>query len=631
MTLSISGLKDVNSQVLEPEMALPDSARRTESLRTLELSPDSVRLPGIRDYAAIGDCRTAALVSRSGSIDWLCLPHFSAPSVFGALLDPQGGRFRVQPSEPFSASRRYVGETNVLETTFTCATGTVRVVDLMPLALDAAHLQPMREVLRMIEGVRGAVPVAVEISPRPCYGRKNARLEPRGKGRWAWTWGNEWLGMQADTVLASTVGSDLHGRVNVRAGERHYLSLSYTQGEIGSIPSLGVTADARLNASLTWWQEWSQRCRYALALKLMTCAITGAVIAAPTTSLPEALGGQRNWDYRYCWLRDAALTMRAFTRLGYMEEARRFLDWLLHATRLTWPDLGVLYDIYGRPDLRERELDHWQGFLNSRPVRIGNAAHEQLQLDVYGAVCYAACNYVESGGRLTPDEQRLLRGIGRSVCRRWHEPDHGIWEIRATPRHYTFSKVMCWTVIDCLLRLHHLGQMQVPLGDLQTEQRKIEAAIERHGFNAAIGSYVGVFDGDEVDASALLMCCLGYRAASDARIRSTYARIQERLGCNGLMYRYESGYDALPGAEGAFGICSFWAVDGLSRRGDHVAAHRLFDDVVRYANDVGLFSEEIDPATGDLLGNFPQAYTHVGLINAAITLCEAQKGAPPAH
>jgi GH15 family glucan-1,4-alpha-glucosidase len=594
----------------------------------------AVDLAAINDYALIGDCRSAALISKHGSLDWLCWPHFSSPSLFGALLDDEkGGRFRIRPTSPaHSTKRRYLPDTNVLETTFHTRDGSVRVVDVMTIP-DGPTLQPMREVLRLIEGVAGAVPMRIEIEPRPNYGRTGARLERRAPRSWACSWDAECVHIDTDVALTSE-GMSLIGESTVAAGQRLWCSLTYTNGDIGVLAPLGDAAQSRLDSTARWWQEWSARSRYAgpyrdcvirsaLTLKLMTHALSGAVIAAPSTSLPEWIGADRNWDYRYCWLRDAALTMRALIGLGYIEESRAFLNWLLHATRLTWPRLQVLYDVYGRTELQESELHHWRGFRDSRPVRIGNGAHTQHQLDVYGAVCFAAREFVNATGALERDEARLLRGLGEAVCELWERPDDGIWEIRGEPRHYTFSKVMCWTALDALIELSTKGMLKVP-ERFSAVRAAVRERIETRGFNHDIDSYVGVLDGDGVDASLLLMGCLGYAHPDDARMRATFARVHERLSRNGLLFRYERGHDRIGAKEGAFGICSFWAVDNLAGRGDTQEARRRFEHLLDFGNDLGLFAEEIDPDSGALLGNFPQAYTHVGVINSALALERTQ-------
>jgi GH15 family glucan-1,4-alpha-glucosidase len=292
---------------------------------------------------------------------------------------------------------------------------------------------------------------------------------------------------------------------------------------------------------------------------------------------------------------------------------------MLHATRLTWPELRVLYDVYGRTELAEKELRHWRGFCDSKPVRIGNGAHVQLQLDVYGAVCLAAHEFASATGELDRDEGRLLRGFGESVCREWRQPDHGIWEVRGAPRQYTFSKVMCWTALDALVQLSERGLMDLPPGAREA-RAALRDLIETRGYNPNLGAYTAALDGTEVDASLLLMGCLGYADPASARMRGTYSRVHERLARNGLLMRYEPGFDGFSAPEGAFGICSFWAIDNLAKRGDKEEADRAFRHVTGFANDVGLLAEEIDPDSGALLGNFPQAYTHVGMINAALAM-----------
>ncbi|MDQ3862208.1 MAG: glycoside hydrolase family 15 protein [Actinomycetota bacterium] len=363
----------------------------------------------------------------------------------------------------------------------------------------------------------------------------------------------------------------------------------------------------------------------------MTYAPSGALVAAPTTSLPEALGGVRNWDYRYCWLRDASFTLRALFTLGYREEAEAFNGWVLHATRLTWPELQVLYDVFGEAKLPERELGHLEGYAGSRPVRIGNDAQGQFQLDVYGEVVDAAAQFANRGGRFDRDTSRMLDGLGRTVCRRWREPDEGIWEGRSGRFHNTHSKVLCWVALDRLIEMHEAEYLEVSVGLFRKERDEIQKEIETHGYNERIGSYTRTFAGEEMDASLLALPMYGYVEGTNSRMRSTCARVQEKLARDGLIYRYETDTDdGLPPGEGAFGICSFWAVECTARGGDVGGATRTFEQLLAYANDVGLFAEEIDPDSGAALGNFPQAFTHIGLINAALTLGEYQAGNAPA-
>jgi GH15 family glucan-1,4-alpha-glucosidase len=597
--------------------------------------------PAIGDYAVIGNCRTAALVSRAGALDWLSLPRFDSPALFGALLDRRrGGAFQVCPTGRFAAARRYVEDTNVLQTTFTTDRGVVRLTDLMPVASEAEkrrELWPEHEVLRVIEGIAGEVEIGIRCDPRPHYGAVVPRLADRGLlGCW-YEHGAEALVVRSEVPLATAPGQPgVHGRVRVRAGERRSLSLVYAHGEPAVLPALGVAADRRVRQTVRWWQAWIARgvldgphraavTRSVLALKLMTYAPSGAVIAAPTTSLPERVGGVRNWDYRYCWLRDGSLTVRAFLDLGYREEACAFISWMLHATRLTWPEIRVLYDVHGEVSLPERELDHLEGYGGSRPVRTGNGAADQLQLDVYGEVADAVSTFTDGGGELDRTTGGLLVALGRTVCRRWREPDDGIWEVRSGRRHHTHSKAMCWVALDRVIRLHEGGHLRAPvraLREFQRERDLIRAEVEARGYRADLGSYVSVLDGHELDASLLLLARYGYVEPTSPRMVGTCARIHERLGTNGLLYRYLDE-DGLPPGEGAFGIAGFWGVDCRVRQGDVAGAEAVFAHLCRLGNDLGLFAEEIEPATGAPLGNFPQAFTHVGLIDAALTLAAA--------
>lgn len=595
--------------------------------------------PPIDDYAAIGDCRTVALVSRSGSIDWLCLPYFSAPSLFAALLDrSHGGCFAVSPSAPCTVERRYADGSTVLETTFCTAEGRARLTDLLPIPVSGAEpeLRPQREVLRIIEGLAGQVDFEVTFAPRPDYARARHRIERRGQLGWACVHGAELFLLHTDLMLEQDDYGDVVGSVRIEAGERRYLSLVYAGHDIAVIAPLGAAAEQRRAETLAWWRDWSGRCRYegayaaavqrsVLTLKLMTYALSGAVVAAPTVGLPEQIGGGRNWDYRYCWLRDASLTMRAFIDLGYQTEGDMFLGWLLHATRLTLPRLQVLYDVYGETELPEQVLD-LEGYRGSRPVRIGNDAKDQLQLDNYGAVILATSDYLRRGGTLDRYEARVLAGFGKVVCQCWREPDNGIWEVRGERRQHTYSKLMCWAALDCLLRLHAEGIVQIDKNRCEREHAALRDAIETHGYDAERNSYTGVFGQPDPDAALLLMPRYGYCDPNAPRMQGTYAYIERTLGQGPLLSRYPPGYDRMPPGEGAFGIACFWAVDYLARAGRLDEAHERFRRLLAYANEVGLYAEEIDPSTGAALGNFPQAFTHVGLITAALSLARAGDG-----
>jgi GH15 family glucan-1,4-alpha-glucosidase len=608
---------------------------------------ESVIYPPIDDYALIGDCRSAGLVSRDGSLDWLCLPRFDSPSIFAAVLDAEnGGRFFLRPIGEFRTERRYLANTNVLETVFRTPTGACVLRDLMSISSEEdkrAHLTPEHEVLRELEGLEGEVEIEILYDPRPDYGRVRPLLEQWGPLGLRCEGNGTSLTLRSELPLELTDGDrSARGFVRIRSGEQSYLSLTYSMEAPAVIPLLGEAARGRIERTVGWWQEWANRCTYegpyrdavvrsALALKLMTYAPSGALVAAPTTSLPEALGGVRNWDYRYCWLRDASFTLRALFTLGYREEAEAYIGWLLHATRLTWPELQVLYSVFGEAKLPERELPHLEGYAGSRPVRIGNDAHGQLQLDVYGEVINGAARFLDRGGRVDRDTNRMLDGLGRTVCKRWREPDEGIWEGRSGRYHNTHSKVLCWVALDRLIEMHEAGNLDVSVDLFRANRDEIQKEIEAHGYNERIGSYTRTFDGDEMDASLLTLPLYGYIEGTNPRMRSTCARIHEKLALDGLVYRYETGTDdGLPPGEGAFGICSFWAVECVARNGNVRAAAHAFEQLLAYANDVGLFAEEIDPHTGAALGNFPQAFTHIGLINAALTLGEYHEGNAPA-
>jgi GH15 family glucan-1,4-alpha-glucosidase len=604
--------------------------------------------PGIGDYAVVGDCRSSALISRSGSVDWLCWPRFDSPSIFGALLDHQkGGHFAIGPAGPSTVERQYVGSTNVLETTFRTDTGTLRLTECMPVAAEREkrrQLWPARHLLRVVECVDGEIDVQVHCAPRPDYARAMPAVHDRGALGIFYEHGASVFVLRSEIPLtASPASGAAGGTMWLRSGERRYVSLVFAETEPVVLASLGATTESQLRTSLRWWDTWGSRCTYqgpyraavlrsALTLKLMSHAPSGALVAAPTTSLPETLGGVRNWDYRYCWLRDASLTLQALFGLGYADEAEAFLAWLLHATRLTQPELQTVYDVYGESRLPERELPHLRGFADSRPVRVGNDARSQLQLDVYGEVVDAVYEFVRRGGRIAPRTARMLVGLGKTVCRRWREPDEGIWEIRGGRRQHTYSKAMCWVALDRLLKMREAGhvRLRMPAEHFARERQTIRQEIERRGYNARLRSYVSVLDGDDVDASLLLLARFGYIDPRAPRMLSTRACIDERLSVNGLLYRYRDHADGLPPGEGAFGICGFWDVACRARQGDVNGATLAFEHLLSFANDVGLFAEETDPRTGAALGNFPQAFTHVGLIDAALTLEDCAGRAPAA-
>jgi GH15 family glucan-1,4-alpha-glucosidase len=598
----------------------------------------------IHDHAIIGDGRSAAFVSLRGSIDWLCWPRFDSPSVFGSILDDRAGHWTVAPTLPFRAERRYVADTNVLETRFVTPSGTLVLTDFMPVASEEERrrlLLPDHAILRMASCEHGEVELETAFEPRPEYGRDRPRLRDAGT-----------LGIRVETRAGLlTLRADLPlrledergraaGRTRLRAGDECHLSLTLASEWPAILPPLGAPSREALERTIHWWSSWAARVRYegpareavvrsALALRLLVYAPSGAVVAAPTTSLPERVGGDLNWDYRFCWLRDAALTVRALFGLGFREEAEAFVSWLLHSTRLTQPELRVLYDVYGNVPAPERTLQHLAGYRSSRPVRIGNGAASQLQLDVYGEVIDAVAHFVRSGGTLDRETQRMLCALGDYVCRNWQRPDEGIWEPRSGTGHNTHSRVLCWTALDRLLDLHAKGHIRrAPVARFERNRAAIRSEVEEHAWNAELGSYVSRLGGSELDAALLLIPWYGFEDAGSERMRATHRRIREQLGArDGLLYRYRTGDS--PG-EGAFGICSFWGAEVLALgAGSAGEAQGTFERLCGFANDVGLFAEEVDPDTGAALGNFPQAFTHVGLINAALSLEQRLRGEEP--
>lgn len=594
----------------------------------------------IQDYAVIGDCRSAALISRDGSLDWLCWPRFDSPALFAAILDEKAGRWSVSPAGPFRATRRYVDGTNVLETLFDTPSGSLLLTDLMPVMSEDEKrnvLLPDHQILRQLECRRGEVEVEIRFQPRPDFGLGRARWRDAGKLGLRMESSAGLLTLRADVPLGPAEGGELHARAHLRAGDVRHLSLTFEDEWVAALPPLGPHARDAIQRSVDWWRDWASRLTYegpcreavlrsALALKLLVYAPSGAILAAPTTSLPERLGGGLNWDYRFCWLRDAALTMRALFGLGFVEEAEAFLSWLLHSTRLTQPELRILYDVHGNKPKPERTLPHLAGHAGSRPVRIGNAAIDQLQLDVYGEVIDAAAQFVRQGGTLDRETQRMLRSFGEYVCRHWSQADEGLWEPRSGRAHHTHSRVLCWTALDRLIELEAKGHLRgVPVADFRKNRELIRREVERRAWNPALQSYVARLDGDTLDASLLLLAWYGFEENSSPRMRRTYQRIRERLGAaHGLLYRYRDPESA---GEGAFGICSFWGAEHLALGGGSAEeAQAVLEGLVGLGNDVGLFAEEIDPETGDALGNFPQAFTHIGLINAALSLSRRLEG-----
>lgn len=581
----------------------------------------------IRDYAAIGDGRTVALVARDCSIDWLCLPDLDSPSAFGAILDAErGGRFELRPEGRFGSERRYVPDTNVLETTFRTSGGVVRVTDA--LLMPGIGLAPGRELARKVEGLSGRVAMQWCVAPRLGFGTRRLRMEHRA-GVPVITAGGEALAVSSWSAGSPEVsGEAIEGDFEAVEGTQALIALGFAAQEPIVLASRDEV-DRRLQSTERLWTDWVARRTYegpwreavlrsALALKLLVFAPSGAIAAAATTSLPEDIGGERNWDYRFSWLRDSAFTLDAFLHLGCPAEAKSFFWWLMHASQLTHPRLHVLYRLGGGLCRFEHDLD-FEGYRRSRPARVGNAAAEQVQLDVYGELLQTAWLYSQVED-IDPDIGRRLGEIADYVCRIWRAPDSGIWEVRSEPVHFAQSKMMCWVALDRALKLAGAGQ--IPHRSAAVWRRESEALrdfIERRCWSEDKRSYVRFAGAGELDASLLLGVLAGYGEPSDPRLTDTVEAIRRELASGPFLYRY-TGEDGLRGPEGFFLACSFWLVDALARCGRIDEAADLMNDLVASANDVGLYAEEIEPSTGEFLGNFPQGLVHLALISAAVSI-----------
>jgi GH15 family glucan-1,4-alpha-glucosidase len=586
----------------------------------------------------IGDSRSLALISKYGSIDWLCWPRFDSPSIFAGILDQnKGGFWSIAPLGPCETRRRYVGNSNVLQTEFHCSSGRGTLTDLMPVSSEQFKRQsmvPTHEILRQLICTEGEIAIKIDFQPRPAYGTKLARIRDMGP-----------LGLRIDdgratyrlrgSIPMTSEEHSAYAQLIVKRGGTLQFSFSYAEEAPAVLPALGKRADDAIRRSIAWWEQWASRSKYqgpyrevvtrsALLLKLLAYAPSGAIIAAPTTSLPERIDDHLNWDYRYCWLRDASLTVRALLGLGYLEETEAFLTWLLHATRLTQPELRILYTVFGQLAPSEYELRHLTGYSGSSPVRIGNDARKQLQLDVYGEVIDASAQYGECNGGFDRSTQKVLIGFGKYVAQNWNQPDEGIWEPRSGRRNNTHSRLLCWTALDRLLAMEGKGVLSgVPRDWFTRERDRIRQQIEQRAWNDRLQSYADVLDGDGIDATLLRIPWYGFEEAGSERMRNTYKKVCEHLSAgNGLLFRYRR-----EPREGAFGICGFWGVEYLALGGGTLReAHRCFESLLKYANDLGLFAEEIDADSGEALGNFPQAFTHIGLISAALTLAEQERG-----
>jgi GH15 family glucan-1,4-alpha-glucosidase len=609
----------------------------------METAMDS--LP-IGDYALLSDCRSAALVSRDGSVDWLCFPRFDGPTVFGRLLDPGAGHFSIRPVGNYWASRRYVDRTMVLETTFTCPGGTGVLTDALAVGRserihDLGESSPGM-LLRQLSCTGGEIQAKVSFAPRPEYGLIFPLLVPVPGGLAARGGAQRLL---LSTPVALTVnGATASASIRLAAGQTAVFALGH--GELtGARPPAAWTSDqitARLEDTLEGWRSWSAIHQAyegpwrelvhhsGRVLQALTFASTGAIIAAPTTSLPERVGGELNWDYRYTWVRDASLTMEALWVAACPDEASKFFGFLADAAA-SQPrqvmDLQIMFGIGGEHDLSERELPHLAGWRGSRPVRVGNGAWSQRQLDIYGELLGAAARLVDQLAELDPATKRFLVAAADAAAIRWREKDQGIWEMRGEPRHFVYCKAMCWVALDRAIALADYLGAKDRVADWTAARDEIRAAVLALGWSDRAGAFTQAFESEDLDAANLMLAITGFLPADDPRMKATIDATAARLTDErGLVYRYLSR-DGVSGGEGAFLLCTFWLAQAQALAGDLDAATATFECAVAAINDVGLLAEEVDPASGEMIGNFPQAFSHIGLINAAWAICQAQEHA----
>ena len=601
--------------------------------------------PPIEHHGVIGDLHTVALVALDGTIDWLCLPHFDSPSLFASIVDAErGGFFRISAASPDARRRQmYLPDSNVLMTRFLTPEGVGEIVDLMPIHEQGARRKRKREehqIIRIVRGVRGSIPFELECRPAFDYGRRSVPPEKTPSG---YRFSTEALSVDlASTLDLSVRGCGVFAEFVLKEGDEIPIVLSQTDGDPLPADSLRGRCEREFRSSLHFWQTWIEGGHYqgrwremvkrsCLALKLMTFAPTGAIVAAPTMSLPERIGGGRNWDYRYSWIRDAAFTVYALLRVGFMDEARNFIHFLEDRCRDLPPGEGphVLYRIDGGTEMPEEVLDHLEGYRGSSPVRAGNAAANQFQLDIVGDLMDAVYLYNKYCEPISHDVWTTMRRLADWVCAKWMEPDEGIWEVRGGRAQFTFSKLMCWVAIDRAIRL--ATQRSLP-GDLDrwlAQRDEIYDTIMRRGFSRKKNSFVQRLDGEVLDASLLLAPLVKFVSPSDPRMLGTLDAIQRELESDHLVRRYDPRVspDGLDGEEGTFSICTFWLAEALARAGRLEEARLTFEKMLGYANHVGLYAEEIS-LTGEALGNFPQAFTHLGLISAAFNINRALDGKP---
>jgi GH15 family glucan-1,4-alpha-glucosidase len=585
-------------------------------------------------YGIIGNLETSALVGDDGSIDWCCFPHVGSPSVFAAILDhSKGGRFSITPADQFRSKQEYVHDTNVLVTTFDTEAGAAQLTDFMPLKKERNSSDMNKaSIYRKLECARGILSFDIDYSPRFNYARDATTIISIDHGVEARS-GDAKLFLKSSIEL--TVGRDsATARFSMSQGQVVWFVLQYQENS--AVTSIECAAE--MEATLEYWRKWANEpsrntklfegpwrdlvVRSGLVIKLLAHEDAGAICAAATTSLPECIGGERNWDYRYSWVRDASFTVQALFNLGHYDEARKHLRWFVDICREN-PDpskIQIMYGMQGERDLNEEELGHFEGYMKSRPVRIGNGAAKQKQLDIYGELINAIYETERYGEKIREGEFELIRRIANHVCEVWNTPDSGIWEVRGGPKHFVYSKLMCWVALDRATKIAQRLEHHTHSARWNNARTEIRKEIIEKGYNEELGSFVQYFGSTTLDATALLIPIMGFLPINDNRVQSTINAVLEKLTTkSGLVYRY-LGPDGLDGKEGAFLLCSFWLVKALALSNRIYEAEEILNKVTKFAGGTGLFSEEVDPETGKQLGNIPQAFSHVGIIDSVLYL-----------
>jgi GH15 family glucan-1,4-alpha-glucosidase len=595
--------------------------------------------PPLSDYGYIADCHAAALVSRGGSIDWCCIPRMDSRSCFARLLGWEtGGYCRISPQPPFDTTRKYLENTLILETTFRSESGAIRLLDFFPMREGGEH-EPYSQILRIAQGLEGRMELSVQIAPRFDYGAVKPWIQTKGDEGFVAIGGSDGLLISGDFSMSVSNRHDVAGKSAIEKGQRLYLSMLWRKPEsldetLEEAPQI-AELERRLEETADWWRKWASQGKLdgpyagcamtsALVLKGLSNAPTGAIAAAATTSLPESPGGSRNWDYRFTWVRDSAFSVRSLRELGFGKEADGFRRFIERSAAGSAEELQILFGLGGERRIQEIEIPELEGYRGASPVRIGNAARKQVQLDVYGELLDLAWRWHGLGNSPDDDYWEFLVELINGAAVNWKKPDAGIWEMRGEPRHFVHSKVMCWSALDRGIKLARELRREGPLAKWGKARDEIRKAVEEKGYDRDRGVFIQSFGNSQMDAALLLLPLAEFIDYNDPRMIRTTDAVRRELSEDGLLRRYPADRDGMKGREGVFLACSFWLAECLVRQGRGADAHAVFQRALSTGNDLGLFSEEFDTSSGEMLGNFPQGLTHLSLIAAAVALAEVE-------